>query len=594
MARTVQGLSWQRTSDAVRAFVTQCGSNAPRRAIFCTYDIDVERFEAILLAELTRRGRQFRTLVAADAGALQSHLRKIGQRKFGRFEIAPVRNRRRGAFHPKMLLMQAGPHYLVGIGSANLTSGGLGGNLELMLFATTGTEHGQRLVEGAASFVHRLLQNDELLLPESTREFLRITIAGVSHDSNALSDSLSEPLLGQMVNLHYGVGKHSDAQTLTILSPWHSAVASPEGVDAKVIRMLKGSFRASHVNVFTDGMDGRGPELGSGASVYIRSENQPQLTSVSTETDDGSAFERRPTRVHAKAYLIECSSGGGTLIFGSANCTQPALARSVAKGGNVELLLASKLQKSEVAILRKDLTDLFTASEATFTPMPLPFPDRPHGSILAGRITSGSSGTTLRLEAPSLKDAFVKIAGEKGGQVVSVHIRKGQGLIEKPAAIRILFKETSMSQTSDSWGGILWERLDREFIPFPVSVPLLANNEGIPDQTLLDLVREELGVWPTLGDGASTSDDEIDSQADYDDDVELLAKARHEGKLDRLAVAVSVLRRRILSGNVGPDYARARIQIFRSQIEKLPLGTHIKEVLLHYLHASKGNGKAAK
>ncbi|MBI4475434.1 MAG: hypothetical protein HY646_22410 [Acidobacteria bacterium] len=353
MARTAHGLSWQRTSDAVRAFVMQCGSNTPRRAIFCTYDVDVERFEGILLAELTRRGRQFRTLVAADAGALQSHLRQIGQRTFGRFEIAPIRNRRSGVFHPKLILIQAGPHYLVGIGSANLTSGGLGGNLELMLFADTVTEHGQRLVGGAASFLHRLLQHEALLLPDSAREFIRMTIAGVRQDSDTLSDSLSDPLLGQMVNFHYDLAKHSDANVLTILSPWHSAVASPEGVDANVIRMLKDSFGTSKVNLFTDGRDGRGPDLGRGASVHIRSENTRQLTNVSTEVDDGSAFERRPTHVHAKAYLIECSSGGGTLVFGSANCTQPALTKSVAKGGNVELLIASKLDKSEVAIPSK-------------------------------------------------------------------------------------------------------------------------------------------------------------------------------------------------------------------------------------------------
>ncbi|MBI4475433.1 MAG: hypothetical protein HY646_22405 [Acidobacteria bacterium] len=226
--------------------------------------------------------------------------------------------------------------------------------------------------------------------------------------------------------------------------------------------------------------------------------------------------------------------------------------------------------------------------------MPIPFPDRPRGFILAGRLSGGLFSTTLHLEAPELKDSCVKITGERGGHVVSVDIRRGRGFINKPAEIRSLFKENVPHQTGDSWGGILWERIDREFIPFPISVLLIANDSGMPDQTLMDLVWEELGVWPPHTDGESTDDNEMDNQPNDDEDLDLLARAKHEGKLDRLAVAVSVLRKRVLNGNVGAKYADARIQIFRSQIEKLHIEAHIKKVLLQYLNVSKSHGKSTK
>ena len=68
-------------------------------------------------------------LVVADAGALQAQFRAGMYSTFGRYNVAPARCAKGGVFHPKLMLLRAGKHYLAGIGSANLTPGGLGGNL---------------------------------------------------------------------------------------------------------------------------------------------------------------------------------------------------------------------------------------------------------------------------------------------------------------------------------------------------------------------------------------------------------------------------------------------------------------------------------
>ena len=123
-----KGLRWERTSDAVRQFITAYGQPSPRRTVLCTFDFDPDRFNATLLPQLTRRGRQFRSLVIANAGALQTKLRCLAKPVFGRYAVGPAKCMHGGVFHPKLIFLRAGDHFLVGIGSANLTPGGFGGN----------------------------------------------------------------------------------------------------------------------------------------------------------------------------------------------------------------------------------------------------------------------------------------------------------------------------------------------------------------------------------------------------------------------------------------------------------------------------------
>jgi hypothetical protein len=589
VAGMASGLRWQRTADVLRTFVSQYGAAVPRRAILCTYDFDVERFEAVLFPELTRRGRQFRTLVTADAGALQAHLRQIGARRFGRFQVSPVRCLRGGVFHPKLVLLAAGRRHLVGVGSANLTPGGLGGNLEMMLFADDATDHGRRLLGGAAHFLDRLVQHEHLQLPEPAREFVNVTLAGIRRDPSGLFDSLEMALVDQMAETRGERSRTVNAPALTVLSPWHSAVASPEGVDPSVLRRLKRAFGASRVTVFTEGRNGRGPNLGVDTRVHIRVEKpSPRCKNGELAEEEEANLERRPTRVHAKAYLVEDSGEGGMLFFGSANCTHRGMTLAVAGGGNVELLVVSKLKAAEIAAVRGDLADLFVPADKTFTVTATRAPVQPAGLILAGQISEGAAGPRLRIEAPTLHQGSVEIAATPKCKLVRAHVNRGVGWVEDRTQIRLLFGEATPARSNDSWGGVLWERVGKRFAPFPVVVPLAAGDHETPDGALFDLVWEELGLWPSQADSkeTKTDDEQIASMSEEDDeDLQALAEARHEGQLDRLAVAVSVLRKRIAAAGAGSAYAKARLDLLRTQIAKLDMPKHVRRALIDYLNS---------
>lgn len=582
MGKSVKGLFWQRTSDAIRAFINRNGGAAPRRAVLLTYDLDLPRFEAVLLPELTRRGKQFRTLVMADAGALQAHLSEIGTRGFARYEVAPVRCRRAGVFHAKLVFLAVGPRRLVGVGSANLTTGGLGGNLELMLFADDRTDAGRQLVAGTAAFLEALTRTPGIHIPESARTFLRLAVAGVSSaPDGALLHSLAEPLLDQMsrVCLKADLGLTT---RVSVLSPWHSQARSPDATDPSMIQRIQRSL-GKPVRLYTDGREGAGPNVGHGTEVFVRTER-------SVADGDEDWFDRRPLRVHAKAYLVE-GQRANVLFFGSANCTHPALSMSAGKGGNVELLIASNIDEHQVSALRTDLADLFAQASRHFTPKPAPRLAAPKGNVLCGRLVDTQKGKRLELEAPALSTGSVSIAGRKGSHPVVVQIRRGVGSVMGRASIRRLFGEQTPGRMDASRGTILWERIDRNWLPFAVSVPLIGAGGFEPEALLTDLLYEEMGAWPAAA-NEGRSDEEPETVEKHetdlmDEDLEALAEARHQGHLDRLAVCVALLRRRILRSSAGPAYARDRIDMLRRQLRRMEMPAHLRRVVLAYLQAGR-------
>src|SRR5438105_3443158 len=98
----MKGLTFRKTADAIAAFVKQHGAAGPRRAVFCTYDVNPARFEAMVLPELTRRRKWFRTLILADAAALQQDGVLSQRGAASTYELAPVRLKGPSVFHPKL------------------------------------------------------------------------------------------------------------------------------------------------------------------------------------------------------------------------------------------------------------------------------------------------------------------------------------------------------------------------------------------------------------------------------------------------------------------------------------------------------------
>jgi hypothetical protein len=582
MATRSTGLRWERIAEAIGEFVRRHGASTPRRAVLCTYDFDPERFQAVLFPVLTRRGRQFRTLVMADAGALQQRLRERSRQAFDRYELAPVRCNRRGVFHPKIFLLRAGDNYLVGIGSSNLTAGGFGANLEFMFFADQTRPEGDELLHGVASFLQRLLASKNVVLPTSANRFVKLALAGILPKANIVLDTLESPLLPQMVKIHHrACGQLAD--TLTVISPWHSSGRTPDGTDPRVIRELRQNFALrSQIRVFTQGQGGNGPDLGDGVQVMITRED------AATSDDDPveNTHNHRPAELHAKGYLVR-GARASTFFFGSANCTQPALMSSVGGQGNVEALVATKLSSPAASALCNDLEQLFTGAVKLCPAKTPQAPSRPRGLILAGYVKPKAERTILQLEVPGEKRNTTTIAARSGptaGQMVQLIVRNGSGIVDEARDLKRLFPEEIPHREMEAWSTMLWEKAGSVWLPFPVSVPLAEPASGLPADALNEILEEECGMWPktrrAAGEDNDVQDDNDLSEGDEIADVErTLTEAKHQGELDRIAVAAALLRRRITRRFESKKHRRIYFRQLQERLDGISLAPHLRLLL---------------
>lgn len=596
------GLRWERTSDAIRTFVRTHGQPSPRRAVLCTFDFDPDRFNASLFPQLTSRGRQFRTLIIADAGALQAKLGRLASPAFDRYAIVPAKCHAGGVFHVKVLFLRAGESFLVGIGSANLTPGGFGGNLELMLFADHTSGEGRALAYGAASFLSRLVKCEAVAIPRASRRFIKAAIAGLETKSDVVLDTLDGALLPQMARAQRAVCGQR-VNSLTILSPWHSATASPDQTDSEVVGMLRKQMSvAGDVRVFTQGAGGCGPRLGNKVEVLIpsRERNGPTTDGDSVSDDeDAHAFDHRPSTLHAKAYLA-CGNRGNVLFFGSANCTLPALARPVSQGGNVEVLVATRLSNAEVQAFNNDLEEMFSPAEATEDCQHPEQPPAATGSVLAGHLVSGGSGTVLRIEASEIGSRSVLIAAKRGAaRPVTVALSDGNGTVEEARELDELFPGGTPNRSDGSWSRVLWENHNDEWVPFPVVLSLLEPTSSDPDAALLEILEEECGWWPRVDngrDGAEVGDNASNEneQDSEDEDREIWTEAEHQGELDRIGVAVALLRKRTAGRFQSPKAAKQDTALLLERIEALPLKPHLAREVRRFLTRRPSSRRRAR
>ena len=589
------GISWIRISDEIKRFVRKHGNEVPRRALFCTFDIHVERFNSVIFPLLDQGRRPFQTMVLADAGALQARLSHGQPTSFGRYQLMPVRCMTGGVFHPKLVVLRAGKWILVGVGSSNLTSGGLGGNLELMLFVKGNIEtREQPLIAGSANFLSRLVDptTAAVIMPERARDFVGTLVDNVSIDDekDTLLHTLDEPLIDQMRRLVGG-----NVTDLRVVSPWHSAGEGIDGLDSQMAIQLSKHFSAP-LTVYTGGQGGKAPKLGPNVQVRIRRDS----TIDSTEQEyDGDSPEvalsarRIPVEVHAKAYLFEARRNVGFLFFGSANCTQPALCRTVKHGGNVELLVGCHVRPTDLQTWRSDLDNLFLEAQRSVLIKPVKPLAKVSGRILSGEALLSESEGPERLILELVGDGVGTIsvsASPEGRSSVSFSLEGSKVVIDDIKVLRKLLVSERFNAENGVFGSVLYERVGIKWVAFPVCVPVFGSISSDPTDVLEELVLQEIGQWRNSRPGkVRPNDTDIVDAPNSDDDIDKdkhdLAIAQHQGELDRIAVSVAILKRRLAHENSG----QGRLAILEKQLKMAGLQTHLLGIVSTYLRTG---GKA--
>jgi hypothetical protein len=512
--------------DPIDDFVRRYGRATPRWAVFLTYNIDLERFSRAVLPTLARHGRRFRTLVLTDHGTLEQSLHESQPQFRGAVNLHPVRCQRGGVFHPKLAFLRAGRHVRVCFGSANITDGGMGSNLELWTY----TESAE-IVKGIHHFLLALTQSRYIALDDGARRSLRRALAGlVGAESPAVWSSLQESFANRLKR-----EPKAEVARVTIVSPMYAGDGA--------ISTVRAAIRASDVRLYTDV-----PVAVSKCPVFIYS--PPDLAD---QAEDDA--ERLPQTLHAKAYVFRPRVGKvASAWLGSANFTAQALAKPVSKGGNVELMIRTRLPQDEADDLEADLANLFKQCEepiSSVTRQDSRFP-KAISTILACELEGRPGLYRLRIHATQ-RHGVVVLKNDR--RSVKVTVRNGQGLLEGRALDRLLPNlDTAAADVL-----IIHQVLRGEEIPVVVNIPHVPRDDSNDTQShasIDTLLEDLLGRIPInrTKDG-SGEDEEVDGgnaddghhteDDDEADEIERrLDQVRHQGELDQLAVKIALLKKR--------------------------------------------------
>lgn len=559
-----KGLSWQRWVDPIDSFVRQFGRFAPRWAIFCTYECEFNRLEQDILPLVTRRGHAFKTLALIDAGILQKHLRN---KVAGRINIHPVRIKGGGVFHPKLVFLRAGNHCRVCFGSANITSGGMGRNLELWSFTDN-----MELVSAIGLFFKSLTNAKNIFLDPPSKRSIHRAIAGIpTMASPAVWSSLDGSFVRFLKNKNSGLAK---AKGIHIISP---AYSRKDGVEAAL-----SPFPKVKTTIYTDA---------SLACKSIRTKyfNPPYLADDSSEEEETAM--PRPSSLHSKGFLFE-HRNESVLWFGSANLTSKALVRPVHKGGNVEILVRTLLQPKESKDFLMDLDHFFPSSKGKNNNRPTThFNTFVKGVVLSGEVLNCEGKLRLIIHTlPNVRKVILEIAGKIFPPLV---IKNCRGIIED---IGLLLPELMEYRNGNDWTILIKEVVASDRIPVIVNIPLDSTSEATKIEDVLDsLLDDFLGRWPTKSRHNKTTvpeipdDDLSDVQSgDVEDDERRLDEANHQGVLDRLAVKAAILKKRIASLQ-GNDYYRRALEdmVAKSLLETCE--PHLRPVIKSWFHEDGRN-----
>jgi hypothetical protein len=275
-------------------------------AFFLTYTINLRFFEVMILPRLKRMGVSRIGILIDQRGYQESLTDPLAQEFCGQeYILAPIRLSGGGIQHAKLLWLQKHENITAYLGSHNLTMAGYNDQLEITAKLTSADlEHIPALRDlhvAVSSIVPSSLQ----FVWEHTKPPLE-----ANNPSSVIAlTSLRRSLFDQITEYI------PTADELRVVSPFLDVVALKKLVDTFQI-----------VNAVLDL-----PEAGADIPVIQAIEAVPFL----------QARFLQGRRLHAKAYQF-AASHSSWLAIGSANCSQAALMKSVAEGGNFEFLLILK------------------------------------------------------------------------------------------------------------------------------------------------------------------------------------------------------------------------------------------------------------
>lgn len=329
-------------------------------SIVTTFGVDFSAYESIVLGRLREAGCHNNVLIADDRmlGLSMSDAFQRPAHAGRRYSVTGARSS--GVFHPKVIVQLGTKAGRLLVASANMTSAGLAGNLEVVGSVLTSETDRQAapLFQAAVAYLQQFLATGSVArrqLDWAMRRTPWLKVAADT-DANATVELDGGGRLAFVVNAQdKGIGERfleligeRLVKRLVVASPYWDPSLTALGW---MQRRLEPGATAVLVQPKT--------------ALFPVHALPRERGTVLFDTDKVKGTV--PSRfAHAKVFVAE-TDDGDCVLFGSANCTLAALGREGAPGANEEVCLYRELppgQATQLLGLTEALTDAARIAEA--------------------------------------------------------------------------------------------------------------------------------------------------------------------------------------------------------------------------------------
>jgi hypothetical protein len=297
-----------------------------------------------------------------------------------------------GTFHPKVFILLANDRVTVGIGSSNLTSGGLGGNLEAWDFFSAGENSARPVLMGIREFLEDL-RKEGIVSDRVNLEELILALPKGKDKDHALLSTLRGSLIDQV-----GERISKKVSKIDIVSPIN---CNP----TKLIGEIINKTGASECNLFTNTK--KLPKI-EGVDKYwdLVPPSRPD------EDEKYSVF----ATPHAKIFSFS-SASMVDIFWGSANLSPSAWLKK-GRAANVDILVHSRVSPGDWKRMQNNLPAGHKWKEAKpkkYAEFPVDPPPRPNEWRLLHAIWDGK---ILTIEASRSGKIFMILRSPNNGKSI--------------------------------------------------------------------------------------------------------------------------------------------------------------------------------
>ncbi len=339
-------------------------------ALMTTFNFDIKYFERAILNPLYARGLK-KISIFVDAKELNESIKHVENCHLGRkYMVNPIEMN--GSFHPKLVLLLGEKKARLFVGSANLTTSGYTTNNEIFNFFDYTAKNPENLdiINTAISF------------------FVEIYKLSYKQDSE---------LIREAVSLKYYKKPEQTGDSVLL---YNTKTSILEQVAERITQKVK------EINVIVPYYDTKLSALkslkevfpGAKAHLYLfkyLNTFPTEINDIERITNKIDVFESFHSNTsysssnfyHGKVFLFKCTNTD-YILYGSANCTQSALIKSISDNGNVECDCFESGAKGEFDYF---INNLNISDDDEYTSRPLTYESEPSGcfSYKYGKFENG-------------------------------------------------------------------------------------------------------------------------------------------------------------------------------------------------------------